>query len=380
MDLRELQRHWDTFGRQDPFWAILTDPARRGNRWSPEEFFATGKTEITEHLDNATRLGVPGGWRRALDFGCGAGRLTQALADRFDAVLGIDVAPAMIALAKRHNRHGDRCTYEVNDEPNLSRWPDNAFDLIYTSRVLQHIDPRYSTAYLREFVRLLAPGGYLSFDLPSASGNDAALADGSVPASAMRARIDVAPSGPIDTRPGQTMRFTLTITNVSDATWQDAASRVLNVGNHWLDDTGEMVRQDDVRVKLPTPLEPGDPTAVDVVVTAPDAPGRHHLQFDVVQEGVAWFASCGSEPADVTVSVASSAEPMADVARATPQPDSACPASPGGELDEPVMEMHAVPREQVEAILRDAGARLIDVRRVHHCGPLWLAFRYDVTK
>ncbi|MCC6162620.1 MAG: class I SAM-dependent methyltransferase [Acidobacteria bacterium] len=380
MDLRQLQWHWDTFGRQDPFWAILTDPARRGNRWSPEEFFETGRVEIAELLDRAPQLGVPCEWRRAMDFGCGAGRLTQALADRFDTVLGVDLAPAMIALARTHNRHGDRCTYEVNDEPNLSRWSDDTFDLIQTSRTLQHIDPRYSTEYVREFVRLLAPGGYLSFDLPSASGNDAALADGSVPPSAMRARIDITPSGPVDARPGQAMRFTVTVANVSDATWQDGAGRVLNVGNHWLDERGAIVQQDDVRVKLPTPLLPGARTAVDVVVTAPDAPGRHHLQFDVVQEGVAWFASCGSEPADVAVRV--STTPWAGPSAAdttSPVPDSAPPAAADGEL-EPVMEMHAVAREQVEAILRDCGARLLDVRRVHHCGPLWLAFRYDVTK
>ena len=44
------------------------------------------------------------------------------------------------------------------------------------------------------------------------------------------------------------------------------------------------------------------------------------------------------------------------------------------------MEMHAVAREDVESILEAAGARLLDVRRTHHCGPLWLAFRYDVTR
>ena len=69
MDLRQLQWHWDTFGRQDPFWAILTDPARRGNRWSPEEFFETGRVEIAELLDRAPQLGVPCEWRRAMDFG-----------------------------------------------------------------------------------------------------------------------------------------------------------------------------------------------------------------------------------------------------------------------------------------------------------------------
>lgn len=383
MDLPELQRNWDTFGRHDPFWAILTDPARRGNRWTPEEFFATGRAEIAAHLDDAARLGVPSQWRRALDFGCGAGRLTQALADRFDSVLGIDVAPSMIALANTHNRFGGRCRYEVNDQPDLSRWADGTFDLVYTSRVLQHIAPRYSTAYVREFVRLLAPGGYLSFDLPSASGDEAALADGSVAASAMRARISVTPTGPIDVSPGETMSFTLTVTNVSEATWHHAPGRILNVGNHWLDAvTGEMVRQDDVRVTLPAPLPPGGRAVVDAATTVPVVPGLHRLQFDVVQEGVAWFASCGSDPVDVTIRVSPTGGTTSPVA-GTPSTTAAAAddgvLAPVGEPD-PVMEMHAVPRNEVEAILRDAGARLLDVRRVHHCGPLWLAFRYDVTK
>jgi hypothetical protein len=43
------------------------------------------------------------------------------------------------------------------------------------------------------------------------------------------------------------------------------------------------------------------------------------------------------------------------------------------------MEMHAIPRDEVEQLLRHAGARLLDVRRVYHCGPQWLAFRYDVS-
>ena len=381
MDLNELQRNWDMFGKQDPFWAILTDPAKRGNRWSPEEFFETGRVEVADVLDHGGRLDVPRHWRRALDFGCGAGRLTQALGDRFESVLGVDVAPSMIALARAHNRHGERCVYEVNDRPDLSHWPDASFDLIYTSRVLQHIEPRYATSYVREFVRLLAPGGHLSFDLPSASGDAAALADGSVPASAMRARLIVSPDAPRYVTAGAALRFTVTVTNLSDVTWADAPGRVLNVGNHWLNERGDMVQQDDVRAKLPAPVGPGTEAQVDITVVAPAAPGAHRLQFDLVQEGVAWFASCGSQPADLAVRVISGSERPAPPADPPMERRDLGPVVTDGPADaEPVMEMHAVPREAVEAILRDAGARLLDVRRVYHCGPQWLAFRYDVTR
>lgn len=380
MDLAALQRHWDAFGRQDPYWAILAHPAHRGNRWPLDEFFETGRREIAAVMADAGRHGLPAHRRRALDFGCGAGRLTQALAGHFETVLGIDVAPSMIALARTHNQHGDRCHYEVNDRPDLSRWPDASFDLIYTGRVLQHIEPRYSTAYVAEFVRLLAAGGYLSFDLPSEAGDAAAEAGGHVPPSAMRARVEIdSPHSSGTLAAGSTATFRATITNLSDRVWHSTAAHVINLGNHWVDHTGAITAYDDGRTRLPAVLGPGDSTQADIAVTAPDAPGTYRLQFDVVQEGVAWFATCGSTLTEITVHVggeATSPPARADAAAAgggdTPGD---APAS-----FEPVMEMHAVGRAQVEAILIGAGARLMDVRPVHHCGPLWTAYRYDVTR
>ncbi|MDH4064262.1 MAG: class I SAM-dependent methyltransferase [Acidobacteriota bacterium] len=379
MDLAELQRHWDAFGRQDPFWAILTDPTRRGNRWPIEEFFETGRAEVDDLLKQAARLGVPREWRTALDFGCGAGRLTQALGHRFDASLGLDVAPSMIDLARAHNRHGLRCAYEVNDQPDLSRWRDEAFDLVYTSRVLQHIEPCYTTDYIREFVRVLAQGGCLSFDLPSTSGDAAALAEGTVPASGMRAHLRVDADDGLRVAAGATTPFRVEVINTSGVTWRQAAAHPINVGNHWLDRDGVVLRYDDARTALPTPIAPGAMAEIEILVTAPIAPGDYRLQFDVVQEGVAWFATCGSMPGEVAVRVGE-AEPRPAPAsqRAAPLP-APTPRDDPSSFD-PVMEMHAVPRHEVEAILAGAGARLLQVRRVHHCGPQWLAFRYDVTK
>jgi SAM-dependent methyltransferase len=303
------------------------------------------------------------------------------MADHFDSALGIDVAPSMIALAREHNRYANRCAYEVNDRPDLSRWPDAAFDLVYTGRVLQHMEPRYAAAYIREFLRVLAPGGYLSFDVPSESGDAISVAEGTVPTSAMRALVEVEASGgsALDAPPRRTMRFRLAITNVSDLAWHATEANPINVGNHWFDQDGGIVAYDDARVKLPAVLAPGDRVPVEIVVTTPAEPGRYRLQFDVVQEGVAWFATCGSQLSEVQVSVgdgAAAASSRQDLpALGSDESSDAGPAS-----FDPVMEMHAVPRAEVEAILAEAGARLLDVRRVSHCGPLWLAYRYDVTK
>jgi SAM-dependent methyltransferase len=104
---------------------------------------------------------------RALDFGCGAGRLTQALARHFARATGIDISERMVALAREHCRDA-RIDFVQNGGPDLGIFQDGTFHLVYSRITLQHIAPRYTRRYLREFVRVLAPGGVLSVQVPEA--------------------------------------------------------------------------------------------------------------------------------------------------------------------------------------------------------------------
>jgi ubiquinone/menaquinone biosynthesis C-methylase UbiE len=157
---------WEKLASTDPLWAILTDPARKNGGWDIEEFFATGEGEVAMIMAAADRLDLPTGRSAALDFGCGVGRLTQALARHFDRVTGVDLAPSMIEQARTHNRHPDRCSYLLNGKDNLALLRDDSFDLVVSIITLQHMRPRYIRRYLREFVRVLRPGGLLVFQLP----------------------------------------------------------------------------------------------------------------------------------------------------------------------------------------------------------------------
>jgi len=74
-------------------------------------------------------------------------------------------------LAEKYNRWGSKCKYELNERASLELFDDNSFDLIYSNLTLQHIEPQYSGKYLLEFVRVLAPGGALIFQLPSVPAN-----------------------------------------------------------------------------------------------------------------------------------------------------------------------------------------------------------------
>lgn len=163
MSLRELRRNWDLFGKTDPMWAILTVDEYKGGQWDKDEFFKNGRSEIARELTYAREQFPALSSGRALDFGCGVGRLSQALADHFDHVDGVDIATSMIDLAREYNQHGDRVDYYLNEAGDLSLFESDRFDFIYTNLVLQHIEPQYSKGYMAELLRVLAPGGVLLF-------------------------------------------------------------------------------------------------------------------------------------------------------------------------------------------------------------------------
>ena len=166
MNLKEVQKHWHAFGKMDPMWAILTWPDRKENKWQRDEFFQTGIIEINLIMQYVESLGITIPRHKALDFGCGIGRLTQALANYFEEVYGVDISPSMLELAEQYNNYGNRCQYWLNDVDNLRLFNDDSFDFIYSLITLQHIQPQYSKKYIKEFLRILAPGGLLIFHLP----------------------------------------------------------------------------------------------------------------------------------------------------------------------------------------------------------------------
>jgi SAM-dependent methyltransferase len=85
-----------------------------------------------------------------------------------DRVTGLDIAPSMVAKAEQINRCGERCTFLVNDRPDLSVLGGRVFDIVYCCRVLQHMPTELSARYIRELVRAVRPEtGVLVFQIPS---------------------------------------------------------------------------------------------------------------------------------------------------------------------------------------------------------------------
>ena len=167
-NLEELEKNWNELASRDPLWAILIWPEKYGNKWQLDEFFANGEKEIREIIQHLKSSHQDLSFGKALDFGCGVGRLTQALAHYFQNVTGVDVSPQMIELASKYDRAGpERCAYAVNKNPNLSMFKDGIFDLVYSNITLQHMDKQLCKGYIREFLRVVSPKGIVIFQLPS---------------------------------------------------------------------------------------------------------------------------------------------------------------------------------------------------------------------
>lgn len=85
------------------------------------------------------------------------------MAEEFDEIVGIDISDTMIERAIEHDHHPGQVSYLVNTTGDLRILERDRFDLVYSSITLQHIPPEHQASYIREFVRIIRPGGLAIF-------------------------------------------------------------------------------------------------------------------------------------------------------------------------------------------------------------------------
>jgi SAM-dependent methyltransferase len=390
MELRGQKQVWEDWARADPLWAILSVPDKTHGRWDREEFFATGRTEIRQLMAEVEQRGIDPRRDRCLDFGCGVGRLTQALAEYFERCDGIDISDTMVRQAREFNRFSTRCVYHVNDAPNLELFPDKSFDFIYSYIVLQHIEPDISENYVREFIRLLSDGGIAIFQVPSAyvEPENRKLPDQSHLATVT---LD---AGLPSLIAGQRIEVRAKVRNDSKLPWSAAPS--VNLGNHWRSSDGATVLVlNDGRTCLPRDLAPGEEISIDLVVNSPNAAGAYVLELDMVEEGVCWFADRGSPTLSVPVRVSAPSQSLSSLGAPLPKPTAAVFRPLSGfrkraaALRKPTdsttprprpYAMHALPRERVMAAVEECGGRFLDIQEFNPSGEGWESYRYFVTR
>jgi ubiquinone/menaquinone biosynthesis C-methylase UbiE len=167
------RRDWELNARVDPMWSVLSLPDKMGGGWTEDDFYKIGEQEIDEVLrwmdSHEIRLESTG---KALDFGSGLGRLTEALGRRFKTVVGIDISESMIEQAKARGAASEASNirYVLSSSADLSPLGIETFDFIYSNITLQHLNSDLQDTYIGEFTRLLRPGGVVAFQIPSQPG------------------------------------------------------------------------------------------------------------------------------------------------------------------------------------------------------------------
>jgi SAM-dependent methyltransferase len=112
------------------------------------------------------RLGADPSRGVCVEVGCGPGRMTAALAARFDRVLALDVSPAMVERA-RHSVSAANVDFRTVTGDRLDGVPDAGADALVCYLVLQHLPAAAVVrSYLREFARVLAPSGEAFVQVP----------------------------------------------------------------------------------------------------------------------------------------------------------------------------------------------------------------------
>ncbi|MBL8179343.1 MAG: methyltransferase domain-containing protein [Bryobacterales bacterium] len=168
--LRKMQRDWDERARQNAKYFIATGRTD----WSDEEFYASGDQTIAQDiltdLHNVCQGKTPNAMR-VLEIGCGAGRLTRALARQFGEVHAVDVSGEMIARARQALAGYANTHVYQNNGCDLAVLPQLEFDFAYSNIVFQHI-PSHAVieTYVREVHRLLRPGALFKFQVQGAAG------------------------------------------------------------------------------------------------------------------------------------------------------------------------------------------------------------------
>lgn len=168
-----MRDDWNARAREDAGYYVAFGRREQDDA----EFFATA-TETVNSLEGELKR-VPASQRRdwrALEIGCGPGRLMRPMSRHFAEIHGVDVSDEMIRLAREKLADIPHAHVHATDGARLTQFPDAWFDFVYSYAVFQHIPAREVVLeYMREVHRVLKPGGIarLQFNgLPRAMSGD----------------------------------------------------------------------------------------------------------------------------------------------------------------------------------------------------------------
>lgn len=157
--MSDMARDWDELARTNAAYSIVSTPEFEGaGAERLESFWDSGRLEVERILGGLVLVNT--GSLTLVEIGCGIGRMTRALAARFDRVIALDVSPEMIGRARASNPNLANVEFRVGSGMDLDGIPDRSVDVVFSWFVLQHL-PRAADVlrYVAETGRVLRGGG-----------------------------------------------------------------------------------------------------------------------------------------------------------------------------------------------------------------------------
>jgi len=161
---------WHYLGETEPYWSVITQENYLLSHFAQgrETFYKSGELEAAV-LDSALQrhaieLRAEG---RALELGCGVGRVTGALARRYREVVAIDISEPHLMLARDELQAQGISNILYEHLTSLDQTQSyGAIDLFYSKIVLQHNPPPVMEVLLKNLLGALTPGGVGFFQIP----------------------------------------------------------------------------------------------------------------------------------------------------------------------------------------------------------------------
>jgi len=173
--IEQMRRDWDERARENARYYVNTER----EDWTDEQFFASGERTVAEEiLTDMINIcqGKDPREMKVLEIGCGAGRVTRALAGLFGEVYGVDISGEMVARAKQALADRPNAHVFQNSGSDLAVLGDIQIDFAFSSIVFQHIPSREVIEnYVREVHRLMRPGGLFKFQVQGVPSIEAKL-------------------------------------------------------------------------------------------------------------------------------------------------------------------------------------------------------------
>jgi ubiquinone/menaquinone biosynthesis C-methylase UbiE len=152
-----MRKDWDDRARKDAYYYI----ASWKKDWDEQSFLRSGEDDylrlVQPALDRNNFLTAD---KSMLELGCGAGRMTGSLAQRFARVIAFDVSPAMLERARLLHRDVPGITWVLGNGTDLSPVPSASVDFVFSYLVLQHLpEAQLVHVYIAEILRVLKKDG-----------------------------------------------------------------------------------------------------------------------------------------------------------------------------------------------------------------------------